>query len=287
MSGIAHSSHVLSGVVIAQKQLGILSKAAAELHKKGQALTLGAVQVGESKDTLLYARSLENLLKKLGIGFVHKVFPKDILEQDLCRQILKLNADPELTGIMVFAPLPASINPVMILNAIDLLKDVEGRRVLHGMGDRVLSPTASAVLALLEETQVEIAGKEAVVVGHSDVVGKPIAILLLDKMATVTVCHAKTRHLREHVERAEIVVAAAGKPHLIKGEWIKPGAIVIDVGENVVDGKLVGDVEFEAAKARASFISPVPGGVGPVTNVMLVKNLLTLQKMRDAINGNH
>jgi methylenetetrahydrofolate dehydrogenase (NADP+)/methenyltetrahydrofolate cyclohydrolase len=137
------------------------------------------------------------------------------------------------------------------------------------------------VIKLFEETGVDAAGKEAVVIGHSDVVGKPIAILLLDKMATVTICHIKTRSLEEHVRRADIVVSAAGKAGLVKGRWIKPGAVVIDVGENMLDGKLAGDVEFEEAKNHAGFITPVPGGVGPLTNVMLVKNLLTLSQIQD------
>jgi methylenetetrahydrofolate dehydrogenase (NADP+)/methenyltetrahydrofolate cyclohydrolase len=277
----------LNGRLIAEKALQEAAKVVAHLRKTGQILALGTVQVGDSKDVLLYARSVQSLLEKLKIDYVPKIFPANISERDLTRQILKLNADPEVTGIMVFSPLPAHINAVSILNAIDLLKDIEGRRVLHGIGDRVLSPTASAVLALLKETDIEIEGKEAVVVGHSDVVGKPIAILLLDKLATVTVCHAGTRDLRGHVERADILVAAAGKPHLIHGAWIKPGAVVIDVGENVVNGKLVGDVEFEIASQKASYISPVPGGVGPVTNVMLIKNLITLHKLRELSNGNH
>lgn len=280
-------AHVLNGRLIAEKALQEAAKVVAHLRKTGQILALGTVQVGDSKDVLLYARSVQSLLEKLKIDYVPKIFPANISERDLTRQILKLNADPEVTGIMVFSPLPAHINAVSILNAIDLLKDIEGRRVLHGIGDRVLSPTASAVLALLKETDIEIEGKEAVVVGHSDVVGKPIAILLLDKLATVTVCHAGTRDLRGHVERADILVAAAGKPHLIHGAWIKPGAVVIDVGENVVNGKLVGDVEFEIASQKASYISPVPGGVGPVTNVMLIKNLITLHKLRELSNGNH
>ncbi len=283
---VSRSAHILNGSEIARKNLEALSKEIALIHKKGEALCLGAVQVGDSKDTLLYARALEMLLAKLSINFSYHTLAHSITEKELFRQIMKLNADPEISGVMVFSPLPPHINSVSILNALDLLKDVEGRRILHGMGDRVISPTAISVLTLLEETGVDIAGKEAVVVGHSDVVGKPIAILLMDKMATVTVCHAKTKNLKEHVEKADILVAAAGKPHLIKGDWVKPGAIVIDVGENFVNGKLVGDVEFDAAKEKASFISPVPGGVGPVTNIMLVKNLVTLWKLKETCNGN-
>ena len=200
-------------------------------------------------------------------------------------EIIRLNRDEAVTGVMVFSPLPKHLSRTAIFDNIALLKDVEGRTFLKSHFG-VFSPTANAVMTLLEFTGASLAGKEAVVVGHSDLVGKPSAILLMDKMATVTVCHVETRDLRQHIEKADIVVAAAGKGHLVKGEWIKPGDIVIDVGENLVNGLIVGDVEFETAKRRASYITPVPGGVGPVTNVMLIKNLITLQELRSARNGN-
>jgi methylenetetrahydrofolate dehydrogenase (NADP+)/methenyltetrahydrofolate cyclohydrolase len=215
------------------------------------------------------------------MGYTLTQLPQKATEREICDQIEHLNKDKKVTGILVFSPLPKNLDYVKILNAIKLHKDIEGRRILHGFGDRVISPTASAVIKLFEETGVDAAGKEAVVIGHSDVVGKPIAILLLDKMATVTICHIKTRSLEEHVRRADIVVSAAGKANLVKGKWIKSGAVVIDVGENILDGKLVGDVEFDEAKNHAGFITPVPGGVGPLTNVMLVKNLLTLSQIQD------
>jgi methylenetetrahydrofolate dehydrogenase (NADP+)/methenyltetrahydrofolate cyclohydrolase len=280
------ASRVLSGKAIAAKHLERIAEEVRQLQKKGACLSLGSVQVGDSKDVGLYSKAIEQLFKKLGIRYVAKVFGSTLAQNELYRQILKLNADPDISAILLFSPLPAHIDAVSILNAIDLLKDVEGRRVLHGVGDRVLSPTAAAVMALLEETGCDLKGKDAVVVGRSDVVGKPCAILLLDKRATVTVCHSSTKNLKACIEKADVVVATVGKPHLIKGEWIKPGAIVIDVGENLVDGKLVGDVEFETAKERAGFISPVPGGVGPVTNLMLVRNLITLHRLRETANGN-
>ena len=280
------NKNVLNGREIAEKYLNAVSRHIVKLKKDGKHLTLATFQVGQSKDTALYAKALDCLLQKLGIKHIPSISPEKISETALFNKVAELNVDAEITGIMIFSPLPGAVNAAHILNAIDILKDIEGRRALTGFSDRVVSPTANAVLALLEETGVDIAGKEAVVIGHSDVVGKPTAILLLDKMATVTVCHVKTKNLKAHVERADILVAAAGKAHLVKGEWIKPGAVVIDVGENVLDGKIVGDVEFESAKERAAFISPVPGGVGPVTNVMLVKNLLQLQKMKEGVNGN-
>jgi len=284
---LIQSPHILNGIPIAKKHLEIAARNILRIQKEGGTVTLATVQVGEAKDALLYFVSLEKLLQKLGIRHIARVFPEEITEANVFKEILELNSDSATTGIMVFAPLPVHLDSTALLSAVDILKDAEGRRVIHGIGDRVVSPTANAVLTLLEETGCEIAGKEAVVVGHSDLVGKPTSILLLDKLATVTVCHTKTKNLRAHVEEADIVVAAAGKPHLIKGEWIKPGAVVIDVGENELNGKLVGDVDFETAKMRASFISPVPGGVGPVTNVMLIKNLISLYELQKRANGNH
>ena len=201
----------------------------------------------------------------------------------MVKQIAKLNADPEVTGILLFSPLPPAFDSASLMNAVEISKDVEGRRVLQGSGNRVAPPTALACMALIEEISPDLEGKEAVVVGRSDVVGKPVALLLIDKRATVTVCNSKTKNLEERVRRADILVATAGKPNPSKGAWIKPGAIVIDVGETVVDGRLVGDVEFETAKEVAGYLTPVPGGVGPVTNVMLVKNLLSLHQWKEKI----
>lgn len=278
-------ARILNGKEVAQKILASAAKKIELLKKTGSTLTLATVRIGNAKDTLLYSEALWKLLDKVGIGHLPSVSPQTISETDLCEKILSLNQDPAVTGIMVFAPLPQVIDTMTVLNVVDQMKDVEGRTFMKSHFG-VFSPTANAVLALLDESRVEFAGKEAVVIGHSDLVGKPTAILLLDRLATVTVCHTKTVDLKQKVERADIVVAAVGKPELVKGDWIKPGAIVIDVGENFVNGKLVGDVEFEAAKKRASFISPVPGGVGPLTNVMLIQNLLRLHSLKDMRNGN-
>jgi len=270
------TTHILNGRDIAEKLLARLAIEVEEIQKSGKKLILATVQVGESKDTALYSKSIERTFKKINAGYAPKVYSEKISEEELRKEISKLNRDPQVSAILVFSPLPAPIRQAAILKAIDISKNVE----------HVVPPTAAAAVALIEETGVEIMGQEAVVVGRSDTVGRPAAMLLLDKRATVTVCHSKTRNLRGHVENADIVIAAAGQPELIKGEWIKPGAIVIDVGENLINGKLVGDVEFEKAKARAGFISAVPGGVGPVTNVMLVKNLLTLHHLRENSSGN-
>ncbi len=276
-------ANILNGKDIAERFLSSARPRVEELKKKG-ALTLATVQVGEAKDAVLYAAHLTRLLSKVGIPLISRVFPEKADEATVIAEIVRLNRDESVTGVMVFSPLPNHLSRTAIFDNIALLKDVEGRTFLKSHFG-VFSPTANAVMTLLESTGAALAGKEAVVVGRSDLVGKPSAILLMDKMATVTVCHTETRDLRQHIEKADILVSTAGKAHLIKGEWIKQGAIVIDVGENFVNGLIVGDVEFESAKRRASYITPVPGGVGPVTNVMLIKNLITLQELRDTRNG--
>ncbi|MBI4433104.1 MAG: bifunctional 5,10-methylenetetrahydrofolate dehydrogenase/5,10-methenyltetrahydrofolate cyclohydrolase [Candidatus Omnitrophica bacterium] len=270
-------AQILNGREIAAKYIQEAKREIARLRKP---MTLATVQVGQSRDVVVYARALQRLLAELTIKHVGKVYSHTIKETALMREIQKLNKNPRVTGIMVYSPLPSTLQGGTILNAIDVIKDVEGRRVINGGTSRIVSPTANAVARLIEETGVAVEGHDAVIVGHSDLVGKQTAILLLDKHATVTICHIKTKNTKERIEKADIVVAAAGKPGLIKGDWIKPGAIVIDVGENIVDGKIIGDVEFETAKTRAAFISPVPGGVGPLTNVMLIKNLLRLHAMQ-------
>ena len=212
-------------------------------------------------------------------------YPWDITPEQVARLIEKWNGDPTIHGIFVHQPLPPQINPQQVSASIDPRKDVEG---IHPQNSarrffakaRIGSCTALAVMELIESTGVSLEGKEAVVVGHSEIVGRPVSMLLLDKLATTTVCHVATRNLEEHVRRADVLVVAVGKPRLIKGAWIKPGAIVIDVGINVVNGRVVGDVEFEAAKARAAFISPVPGGVGPVTVMMVMKNTVEAYRLQ-------
>lgn len=212
----------------------------------------------------------------------------DIAQKEVISLIEKWNSDPRIHGIFVHQPLPPKIDPQRVSAAIDPRKDIEG---IHPQNSarrffakaRIGSCTALAVMELIESTGVNLEGKEAVVVGHSEIVGRPVSMLLLDKLATTTVCHVgtdKAGRLDEHVKRADVLVVAVGKPRFIKGEWIKEGAIVIDVGINVVGGRVVGDVEFEIAKERAAFISPVPGGVGPVTVMMVMKNTVEAFKLQ-------
>ena len=280
------STQILNGKEIAAKYLEKLSKELSEIRESGTTLTLSTVQVGNAHDTELYARAIANLLQKLGIRHIPFHFPEEVQENALRQEILKVSQDSHITGIMIFAPLPVRMALGSLLRIAGALKDVEGRLALLSSKSKIMSPTAMAAIALFEETQYDATGKEALIIGRSDVVGKPAALMMLEKNATVTIAHSKTVHLKEYVQRADIVIVSVGKPEIIKGDWIKPGAIVIDVGENIVNGKLVGDVEFEKAKDRASHISPVPGGVGPVTNVMLIQNLINLHKLQALHHGN-
>jgi len=214
-------------------------------------------------------------------------------QPDVEALIRRWNADAHVHGIFVHQPLPPQLDAQRLSALIDPRKDVEGIHPQNSVRRffakaRIGSCTALAVMALIESTGLDLAGKEAVVVGHSEIVGRPVSMLLLDTLATTTVCHLGTDRagrLADHIRRADVVVVAVGKPHFVKGDWIKPGAIVIDVGINVVDGRVVGDVEFEAAKQRASFITPVPGGVGPVTVMMVMKNTLEAYKLQQAQGG--
>jgi methylenetetrahydrofolate dehydrogenase (NADP+)/methenyltetrahydrofolate cyclohydrolase len=211
------------------------------------------------------------------------------VSQDRVEAIIEQwNRDPRVHGIFVHQPMPPQIDPQRVSASIDPRKDVEG---IHPQNSarrffakaRIGSCTALAVMELIEATGVSLQGKEAVVVGHSEIVGRPVSMLLLDRLATTTVCHVGTAsagRLEEHVRRAEVLVVAVGKPRMIKGAWIREGATVIDVGINVVNGQVVGDVEFDTAKARAAFITPVPGGVGPVTVMMVMKNTLEAYKLQ-------
>ncbi|OIO39206.1 MAG: bifunctional 5,10-methylene-tetrahydrofolate dehydrogenase/5,10-methylene-tetrahydrofolate cyclohydrolase [Candidatus Omnitrophica bacterium CG07_land_8_20_14_0_80_50_8] len=271
---------VLNGKEIASSYLANLAKEIAELRASGEVLSLATVRVGEADACRLYEKSIENLLKKVGVRHLSAVFSENVEERELYRHLEKMNADPEVTGIMIFSPLPKQFRLEALLNAVNILKEVEGRRLLHASKNRVAPPTALAAVALFEATGWDATGKTALIIGRSGIVGKPAALLMLDKNATVTIAHSKTKDLNVHVGRADIVIASIGKPEFIKGDWIKPGAVVVDVGENMVGGKPVGDIEFEKAKGRAAFISPVPGGVGPVTRVMLVRNLVALSKLQ-------
>ncbi len=280
------SAKILDGKILAVRTKEQLSKDIAALKSgTGKVPRLVSVSVGEDPAGASYALSQERTAKELGIAYERKVFPASAARSEILAGIRAFNADPSTHGIIVNKPLPAHLDFNALIGTIDPDKDVEGLNIYNFgrlfSGTAFLIPcTPAAVLAHIKSTGIDLKGKEAVVIGRSDIVGKPMAMLLLKENVTVTICHSGTKNLSEHVQRADIVVAAVGKPLFVKGDWIKPGAIVIDVGINQVGGKIVGDVDFESVKAKSGYITPVPGGVGPVTSVMLMKNVVEAFKMQ-------
>ncbi|MBL7068672.1 MAG: bifunctional 5,10-methylenetetrahydrofolate dehydrogenase/5,10-methenyltetrahydrofolate cyclohydrolase [Candidatus Omnitrophica bacterium] len=251
-------------------------------NRSGAVPSLATIQVGENPAAAVYLRAQQKTAEKLGINFkLHKLDEKTN-ERELIDYIDRLNKERDTNGILIQMPLPSGINAKEIPNFIDPAKDVEGMhpenlgKVLSGKFE-IAPCTAMAAFELIKSTGIKLYGKEAVIVGHSEIVGKPVTLLLLNEFVTVTTCHIGTGErgtLPDHVKRAEILVVAVGKAGLVKGEWIKEGAVVIDVGINRVGDKLVGDVEFEGAEERAAYITPVPGGVGPLTVTILMKNVV-------------
>jgi methylenetetrahydrofolate dehydrogenase (NADP+)/methenyltetrahydrofolate cyclohydrolase len=248
---------------------------------------LAVVLVGDDPASHLYVRNKEKACKEVGIRSEEHLLPASISEKELLALIQKLNRAKNVHGILVQLPLPPHIRAERILEAVSPQKDVDGFHphnqgmlLLGGPGFKPCTPLG--ILKLLDSIRCDPKGKNAVVVGRSNIVGKPVALMLLARHATVTICHSRTLNLKDEVGRAEILVAAVGKAGLIRGDWIRQGAVVIDVGVNrLPNGKLVGDVDFESAKERASWITPVPGGVGPMTICMLLYN--TLRAAKDAL----
>ncbi len=274
---------------------GIKQKIKAEIEelKSKHNITprLVSIHVGENPDSEVYLKSQKKNAENLGVDYHLEKMAEKTTQNDLIQAIDKLNKDKSVNGIMVQMPLPSHVDAKLISRYISPLKDVEAVHP-QNMGEivfgnaRVLPCTASACIELLNSIEsLKLYGKEAVIIGHSEIVGKPLALLLLNKFVTTTVCHIATGErgsLPGFIKKAEILIVAVGKANLIKGEWIKQGAIVIDVGINRVEGKIVGDVEFDRAQERASYITPVPGGVGPLTVAMLMKNLLEVFKIQKA-----
>lgn len=247
---------------------------------------LAVVLVGENPASQVYVRTKERACAEVGMRSERHELPADASADTILDLVHRLADDDQIHGILVQLPLPAGIDPDPIIAAVPHEKDVDGFHPLN-MGNLLtgvnglLPCTPAGVMELIRQTGVELTGKHAVVIGRSNIVGKPAALLLLAENATVTLCHSRTKNLAEEVRRADVVVAAVGQPELIKGDWIKPGAVVIDVGMNrTSEGKLVGDVEFATAREVAGHITPVPGGVGPMTVAMLLKNTLEAARLQ-------
>ena len=280
---------VLDGKAVAKKVRDeVKARAEAFAAAHGRKPGLHVVLVGDDPASQVYVRNKERAAAKAGLeGQVHRL-PGDTTQADLEALVAKLNADPAIDGILVQLPLPGHLEAQPVLDAIDPSKDVDGLTALNaGLlvdGRDGLRPcTPSGCMRLIEETGADLTGQRALVIGRSVLVGKPVALMLLARNATVTIAHSRTADLEARVRESDIVVAAVGRPEMVRGGGIKEDAIVLDVGINRTDeGKLVGDVEYAAAAERAGWITPVPGGVGPMTIAMLLGNTVTAAERREA-----
>jgi methylenetetrahydrofolate dehydrogenase (NADP+)/methenyltetrahydrofolate cyclohydrolase len=277
---------LIDGKALAASMRENLAQDVAALKKKGVVPGLAVVLVGDDPASRVYVSMKEKACAKAGIYSDEHRLPAETSQEELLALVEQLNNDARIDGILVQLPLPEHIDEDAVITAIDPKKDVDGfhpesvGRLVTG-NPTFRSCTPYGVMKMFESINCDLNGKEVVVVGRSNIVGKPVALMCLAENATVTVCHSRTRDLPGHVKRADVVIAAVGRTEMVKGEWIKEGAVVIDVGINrQEDGKLLGDVEFEAAKEKASYITPVPGGVGPMTITMLLENTVQSSRRR-------
>lgn len=278
------AASIIDGKQISATMRNEMIAEVAALKEKGVTPGLAVVLVGEDPASKVYVGSKEKACIQLGMySEVHRL-PEQTTEQELLALIDKLNNQDSINGILVQLPLPKHINEKAVIDAISVHKDVDGFHP-HSVGnlvigdDSLLPCTPAGVIELIKRSGIEIAGKHAAVIGRSNIVGKPVAMLLLRENATVTICHSRTANLQAVVKQADIVVVAIGRANAIDASYIKPGAVVIDVGINRLEsGKLAGDVDFESCVANAGYITPVPGGVGPMTITMLMKNTITAAK---------
>ena len=271
---------LLKGKDVAKQINAEISTKVEELKKNGIIPTLGIMWAGEDIETLSYISSIEKACISAGISLIQRKFYETIDERRFLNEFNAINEDPAINGIIVMRPLPPQIMETKIAEQIRAEKDIDCispvniARVFSGVGDGFAPCTAESVMEILEYYNVEPEGKEAVIIGRSMVIGRPVAMMLLSKNATVTVCHSKTKGLLDIARRADILIAALGKPNFVNRNFIKEGAVVIDVGINELDDEIVGDVNFDDAVGLAGMITPVPGGVGLVTTGVLLRNVL-------------
>jgi methylenetetrahydrofolate dehydrogenase (NADP+)/methenyltetrahydrofolate cyclohydrolase len=269
---------LIDGVAVSKAIRAEWKQRVALLKEKGVVPGLAVILVGDNPASQVYVRNKVKACGEVGLHSELHQFPATVSEQAVLEKIAALNRDPAIHGILVQLPLPAHIDNNKVLEAIAAEKDADGFHLynLGGLvtGGTVFPPcTPYGVMALLDYYDIPVEGQNAVVIGRSNIVGKPMALMLLGRSATVSICTSRTRDLKQYTSMADILVVATGKPRMVDGGMIKPGAVVIDVGINrLPDGKLVGDVDFESAKEVASYITPVPGGVGPMTITMLLAN---------------
>lgn len=278
------TAKIISGKDLATKIKADLKDEVRELIESGIRPKLVVILVGDDPASHTYVRGKERASEEVGIESEVIRHDTTITQEELLTEIARLNADSSVNGLLVQLPLPKHINEKAIINAIDPIKDVDGFHPINVgkmmIGDEAYLPcTPYGIIELIKETGIEISGKNAVVIGRSNIVGKPVSILLLREDATVTVAHSRTRDLKEITKRAEILICAIGRAEMITGDYIGEGAVVIDVGTNRnAEGKYVGDCDFETVSKVAGFITPVPGGVGPMTITMLMKNTIAAAK---------
>lgn len=273
------SAQLLDGKTMSNELREKLALRVVALKERGVTPGLAVILVGEDPASQIYVKNKGLGCAQVGIHSETIRLPETATQQELEAQIDRLNADAAIHGILVQLPLPAGLDETAALARISPEKDVDGFHILNAGKlftgqEGVVACTPKGAMEMIRRTGISLTGKEAVVIGRSNIVGKPMAMLLLQQHATVTLCHSRTQHLAEHTRRADILVAAVGKPRFITADMVKPGAVVIDVGINRVDGKVVGDVDFDAVKEVASWITPVPGGVGRMTITMLLENTI-------------
>ena len=282
-------AELISGKVVSAKVKDEVRKETEILAEKGIKAGLAVVIVGNNPASRVYVNSKKKASEEVGFASYEYALPEETTQQELLDLVDVLNNDKKVNGILVQLPLPKQIDENAIINAISAEKDVDAFHPFNVgkimIGDFAFLPcTPAGVMELIDSTGVEIAGKSCVVIGRSNIVGKPMAMLLLHRSGTVTICHSKTKNLAEICRNADILVAAVGKANFVTADMVKEGAVVIDVGMNRLEnGKLCGDVDFEAVEKKAAFITPVPGGVGPMTIAMLMKNTLTAAKAQNGI----
>jgi len=284
---------ILSGKELAKAMQDEIAAAVAEFKTQhGFAPTIAVLRAGEDPASVSYARAIEKAFTGRGMGFSLHTLPETATQAEIVALVAKLNADKNVHGIMVQEPLPKGIDEAVVKEALSPDKDVDGVHPVNAgrlsqvapvgrppmVGPFFVPATPAGGLELLKRNQVPLQGKHAVIVGRSNIVGKPMAMLLLRENATVTMAHSRTTDLPAMCRSADVVCAAVGQARMIKGDWLKPGAVVIDFGVNFVDGQMCGDVDFESAQAVAGMITPVPGGTGPMTNVMLMHNVIEAAK---------
>nr|WP_314115119.1 bifunctional methylenetetrahydrofolate dehydrogenase/methenyltetrahydrofolate cyclohydrolase FolD [uncultured Leptotrichia sp.] len=280
---------IIDGKALSEKILKEIEQEHSELEKKVERKAgLAVIIVGENPASQIYVRNKIRACEKVGFHSETIRLDENITEENLLLEIEKLNNNSNIDGILVQLPIPKHIDGLKIINAISAKKDVDGfhttniGKMMIGDETGFLPCTPAGVIQMFEEYNINLEGKDVLVIGQSNIVGKPMTLLLIKKRATVQVCNSKTKNLSEKLQKADVIVAAAGSPKLIKATDVKEGVVIIDVGINRVDGKLCGDVDFEKVSKKASFITPVPGGVGPMTIAMLIKN--TFKSYKQKIN---